>query len=160
MEINVHIWNELPDILEAEWFFQTFKMPLSDSFRLKYKCKVHSYMDDTKVLLRSRLNLGFSLNYFSFLFHIFNFFYLRINKPNIHNNIIGISSFETGINDLFSLTGFYFKSKVIEGSHKGKNMFFNFWALLLKMYIFEVVTLFSRLVVIQTTQCFSGSTYL
>ena len=88
------------------------------------------------------------------------FFYLRINKPNINNTIIGISSFETGINDLFSLTGFYFKSKVIQGSHKGKNMFFNFWALLLKMYIFEVVTFFSRLVVIQTTQCFSGSTYL
>ena len=32
----------------------------------------------------------------------------------------------------------YFKSKVIEGSHKGKGkkLFFNFWALLLKMYIF------------------------
>ena len=33
----------------------------------KYKCKVRSYMDSTKVLLRSRLNLGFSLSHFSFL---------------------------------------------------------------------------------------------
>ena len=32
----------------------------------KYKCKVSSYMDSTKVLLRGRLNLGFNLNYFSF----------------------------------------------------------------------------------------------
>ena len=33
----------------------------------KYKCKAGSYMDSTKVLLRDRLNLGFNLNYFSFL---------------------------------------------------------------------------------------------
>ena len=83
-----------------------------------------------------------------------------MNKPNIRNNIIDISSFQNGLNGLFSSTGFYLKSKVIEGSHKGKNMFFNFWALLLKMYIFEVVTFFSCLVVIQSTQFFSGSTYL
>ena len=43
-------------------------------------------------------------------------------------------------------TGVYFKSKFIEGSHQGKNMFLNiFWALL-KMCIFEVVKIFSRLV--------------
>ena len=43
-----------------------------------------------------------------------------MNKPNIHNNVIGgISSFQNEFNDLFSSTGFYFKSKVIEGSHKG-----------------------------------------
>ena len=41
----------------------------------------------------------------------------------------------------------------------GENMLFNFRALFLKMYIFEVVTLFSYLVVIQSTQFFSGSTY-
>ena len=64
--------------------------------------------------------------------------------PNIHNNIIDISSFSTGLNILFSSTGFYFKSKVIEGLHKRKNMFFNFWALLPKIYIFEVV-IFLRL---------------
>ena len=44
----------------------------------------------------------------------------------MHNNIIDISSFQTGLNVLFSSTGFYFKSKVIEGSHKGENMFFKF----------------------------------
>ena len=42
-------------------------------------------------------------------------------------------------------------SKVIEGSHKGKNLFFNFWALLLKMYSFDTVTFFSCLVFIQST---------
>ena len=66
-----------------------------------------------------------------------------MNKLNIHNNIIsGISSFQNGLNDLFSSTGFYFKSKVIEVSHKGKNNIFNFWTLFPKMYIFEVVTFF------------------
>ena len=39
-------------------------------------------------------------------------------------------------------------------------MTLNFWALLLKMYIFEVVTFFSCLMVIQSTQFFSGSSYL
>ena len=67
----------------------------------------------------------------------------------MHNNI-GISSFQTGLNVLFSSTGFYFKSKVMEGSHKGKNMFFYFRALLPKMYTFEVVTFFSRLVGVQS----------
>ena len=67
----------------------------------------------------------------------------------MQNNIIDISSFQTGLNVLFSSTGFYVKSKVIEGSHKGKNMFFNFQALLPKMYIFEVVIFFSRIVVAQ-----------
>ena len=39
-------------------------------------------------------------------------------------------------------------------------MFFNFWELLLKMYIFEVTKFFSYLVFIQTIQFFSGCTYL
>ena len=67
-----------------------------------------------------------------------------MNKPNIHNNIIGgISSFQNGVNDFFSSTGFYFKSKVIEGSsHKGKKKFLNFLALFFKRCIFEVVTIF------------------
>ena len=90
---------------------------------------------------------------------MFLIFYQEINKPNIHNNIIDISSFHNGLNDLSSSTGFYLKSKLIEGSHKGKNVFFNFWALL-QMYISEVVTFFSCLVVIQSTQFFRGSTYL
>ena len=123
--------------------------------------------------LSSRLNLGYSLNYFSFFIanfvhlilffftlHIFNFFYPEINQPNMHKNIIDISSFQNGINDLFSSTGFYLKSKVIEGSQKGRNTFFNFWAFLLKMYIFEIATFFSCPDFIQSTQFFSGSTYL
>ena len=74
--------------------------------------------------------------------HIFIYFVfcLKINKPNIHNNIIDISSFQNGLNNFFSSAGFYLKSEALEGSRKGKNMFFNFRALLLKMYIFAVVT--------------------
>ena len=64
------------------------------------------------------------LKLFFFTLHIFNLFYPEINKPNIHNNIIDISSFQNGLNDLFSSTGFYLKSKVMEGSHKEKNMIF------------------------------------
>ena len=41
----------------------------------------------------------------------------------MHNEIIAISSFQNGLNDLFSSTGFYFKSKVIVGSCKGKIRF-------------------------------------
>ena len=129
-------------------------------------------MDNNKVVLHSRLDVAFSLNYFSFF--IVNFVHLKLlfftldifsfflseNKPNMCNNIIDISSFQNGLIDLFSSTGFYFKSKVIESSHKGKNMFFNLGTLLLKTYIFEVVTFFSCIVVIQSIQFFSGSTYL
>ena len=39
-------------------------------------------------------------------------------------------------------------------------MFINFWALLFKVYIFQVGTFFSRLVVIQSLQVFGGSTFL
>ena len=86
-------------------------------------------MDSTKVVLRSGLNLGFNLNFLEFyckfcafkiiIFYIaiFEFFYPKINKSNIHNNITDISSFQNGLNDLFTSTGFYLKSKVIEGSH-------------------------------------------
>ena len=64
---------------------------------------------------------------------------------------------EVTFNDLLSSTCFYFKSKVIELSHKGENVsFFNFGALF-KMCFFEVVTFF--LVVIQSTQFFSGGIY-
>ena len=44
-----------------------------------------------------------------------------MNKPNKHNNIIGSSSgFQNAFNKLFSLTGFYFKIKVLKGSRNGK----------------------------------------
>ena len=100
------------------------------------------------------------LKLFFFTLHIFNFFYPEINKPNIHNNITDISSFQNWLNGLFSSAAFYLKRKVAEGSQNGKNMLFIFWALLLKMCIFEVVTFFSCLVFIQSTQFFSGITYL
>ena len=58
----------------------------------------------------------------------FYFFYRKMNKPNIHNNI-DTSSFQNGLNNLFSSTGVYLKSKVRECIHKGKNMFLDFWAL-------------------------------
>ena len=85
------------------------------------------------------------LKLFFFRLHILIFFYPEINKPNIDNNIIDISSFQNGLNELFSSTGFCVKSKVIEVSQKRENIFFNFWALCLKMCIFDVVTFFSGL---------------
>ena len=48
---------------------------------------------------------------------------MKINKPDIHNNIIDISSFQNGLNNLFLSNGLYLKSNVL-GSHKGENMFF------------------------------------
>ena len=83
--------------------------------------------------------------------HVFKKFYQRMNKPNIHNNIIGsISSFQNWLNNLFSSTGFYFNSKFIEVSRQGKNnRLFNLWTLFFKMYIFEVVVFFSCPVVTQ-----------
>ena len=58
-------------------------------------------------------------------FYAFEIILLCIeNKWNKHHNkIIDISSFQIGINNLFSSTGFYLKSNVVEGNHKGKNMF-------------------------------------
>ena len=78
-----------------------------------------------------------------FTLHIFNFFYPRINKPNIHNNIIGISSFQNWLNNLFSSTSLYFMIKVIEGSHKGENMFFNFLGTSENVYFWGCDTFFS-----------------
>ena len=54
------------------------------------------------ILFQSELHCTFSI-----------FFYPEINKPNIHNTIIDISSSQNGLNDLFSSTGFHLKSKVI-----------------------------------------------
>ena len=82
------------------------------------------------------------LKLFFFILYIFSFFCPEINKPNIHNNINDILSFQNGLNVLLSSTGFYLKSKVVEGSHRGENLFSNFWTLLLKIYIFEIVTFF------------------
>ena len=42
----------------------------------------------------------------------------------MHDNVIGIASYQKGLYNLFTSTGLYFKSKVIEGSNKGKYVFF------------------------------------
>ena len=56
------------------------------------------------------------------------------------NNVIGsTSSFQNGLNELFSSTGLCLTSKAIEGV---EIMFFNFWAPFFKMNIFEVVIFF------------------
>ena len=65
------------------------------------------------------------LKLFLILLFIFLFFLSR-NRPNIHNNINDISSPQNVVNDYFSLTVFYLKSKVVEGSHKGKICFLIF----------------------------------
>ena len=95
---------------------------------------------------------------FFFTFHVFKI-YQRMNKPNTQKNIIGsISSFRNLRQ--YSSTGFFFKSKVIEGSHKRK-VFFNFWALFLKKNIhFWGCDIFSYPVVIQSTQSFSGQIHV
>ena len=41
-----------------------------------------------------------------------------MNKPNIHINIIIISSFLTGLKNPLSSNGFYLKSKIVEGSYE------------------------------------------
>ena len=56
--LDFHIRSYLPRTLGAKWSFQTFKKPLSDCFGPKCKCKDSSYIDNTKVLLRSKLNLS------------------------------------------------------------------------------------------------------
>ena len=73
------------------------------------------------------------LKLFFFTLHIFNLFYPEINKPNIHNNIIDISSFQNGLNDLFSSTGFYLR---------GKKYVFKFLDTSSQNAHFEVVTFF------------------
>ena len=41
-----------------------------------------------------------------------------MNEPDMHTNIIDISSSQNGLNHPFSSTGFYFKSKIVEDSHE------------------------------------------
>ena len=99
------------------------------------------------------------LELFFFTLHVFQFFYLRINKLNVRNNIIDISSFQTGLKDLFRPTGFYFKSKVIEGSNKRKNIYFFIFGHFFSKCTFAKLCCFFRLVDIQSTQFFNGSSH-
>ena len=95
----------------------------------------------------------------SVFLYLLKVFYPQMNKPNIHANFTGISSFQNGLNHPFSSTCLYFKSNCGKQSWSVKIMFFNFQTLFLKRYIFEVVEVFSRLVLIQSIQFFGGSIY-
>ena len=83
-----------------------------------WKFKTSSWITNHDPLSRTLLELFFCTLY------VFKLFHSRMNKPNIYNNIISISSFQNGHNDLIKSTCFYFKTKVMEGSHKGKNNVF------------------------------------
>ena len=87
------------------------------------------------------------INNYYFLHCMFSkFFYPRINKPNMHNNI-DISSFWNGLNHPFGSTGFYLRAKLQKIIRKWKNnLFFIFQVIFLEVYIFKDVTFFSRLV--------------
>ena len=85
------------------------------------------------------------LKLFFFALLIFDFFY----KPNIRNNLSDISSFEKELNKLSGSAGFYLKSKTIEGSHKGKGMFFNFGHFFSKCTFLQLCHFFSSLVIVQ-----------
>ena len=67
-----------------------------------------------------------------------DFFYPGINRLNMHNNGIAILSFKNGLTNLFSSTGFYFKSKIVEGSHKGKICFLIFGNFFLKCALLKL----------------------
>ena len=56
----------------------------------------------------------------------------------MHNNGIAILSFKNGLTNLFSSTGFYFKSKIVEGSHKGKICFLIFGNFFLKCALLKL----------------------
>ena len=74
------------------------------------------------MLLRNKFILSIDLTYFSFFvvtLHIKNYS-LWINEVIIHNDV-GISSFQNGLNNSLTSTGFYFNSEIIEGSHEVKN---------------------------------------
>ena len=67
-------------------------------------------------------------------------------------------SFQNVINDFFSSTAFI--KKVKEGSHKGRKIICFFLGLFFETNVFEVVIFLTHVVVIQSTQFFSCSTYL
>ena len=68
--LGLYIWKKLHDNLEAKWSYQRLKKLQSDWFARNYKWEVSSYRDNTRVVLCSRLNLGFNLNYSRFLLQI------------------------------------------------------------------------------------------
>ena len=81
-----------------------------------------------------------------------------------HNLANSISSFQNGLNNLFSSTSFYCKRKFIEGivMRREKYVFFLISDPFFKIQIFKVVIFFSHLFlpVTQSTKFFSGSTFI
>ena len=73
---------------------------------------------------------------------LFKYFYPRMNKPNMRNNIIGISSFRNGVDHPFSPTGFYFRATLWKVAMKCKNNCFLILGPFSQIYIFEVATFF------------------
>ena len=87
------------------------------------------------------------------LFYIVYFYLYFIREKINQTYTITSLAFQVSKMGFFFSTGFYFNSKVIEGSHKRKNTFVlisgHFFS---KCTIFVFVTFFSPLVVIQYTQ--------
>ena len=117
---------------------------------LEYHYVVDLILDSAWIILVFCCNFA-QLELFFWTLHVFKMFYSRMNKPNIYNNIISISSFQNRVNDLINSIGFYFKMKVMECSHKGKNSVFLVFGRSFSKCIF---------LVIQWTPFFSGSTYV
>ena len=77
----------------------------------------------------------------------------------INQTLLAFLISRMGLTTTLSLACFYIKSKIIKGGEK--ICFFNFWAVFLKMYIFQVVTLiFFSPSAYSINSIFSGSTYL
>ena len=111
--LGLHFWNQLPESLKYRLSFQTFKKLLSDWFGSQCKCKVSSYLDNWYFECYYVVDLisdfiGLILDFYCefcpfriilFTLYLFKIFYPRMNKPNIHTNVIGISCFGNGLND-------------------------------------------------------------
>ena len=116
----LHVLNYLS---KTESSFQTFRRSLSDWFGTRCKCKGSIYLDNSKSATTLQWKLHLTLVFYCKIctFRIILFYivsYQRMNKPRMHANIIGISSFQNGLNYSFNSTSLYFKSKLVESSHE------------------------------------------
>ena len=99
-------------------------------------------------------------HFFSVVLAICLSWYLHLALRHEFLTFISFNMWRWNFNQYLGLHIRNYLPDTLGASHKRKNMFFNFWTLLIKMYIFAVVAFFSCLVLIQWTQFFSGSTYL
>ena len=99
-------------------------------------------MDNTKVVLSIRVNLGFSLNYLVFYCKFCAFKIILV----LHG-IFLIFFIQKQINQTYAITSLTFQVSKMDlttylaqlvSTLEGKNMFFNFWTLLLKMHILRL----------------------